>query len=68
MQAVLNISFYVSEARSNQCRFCAWQQRDELHSVAYRMLVFSKLGRSWRVENDHSDRSCKEIVVEAGSA
>jgi len=41
MQAVLNHPFYVLEARSSQCRFCAWQQRDELHSLADRMFVFT---------------------------
>jgi len=41
MQAIVNLSFYVLEAKSSQWRFCAWQQRDELHSVADRMLVFT---------------------------
>jgi len=30
-----------TEARYSQLWLCAWQQRDELHSVAYRMLVFT---------------------------
>jgi hypothetical protein len=39
---------------------CAWQHRDELNSIAERMLVLHKLGRSWR---DHAD-SGRERCVE----